>query len=125
MMRWAVISVTTTGSAGSAVGTAYSDLVVSGIVTGVKVDYNGSAPNTTTVAITEDGGMQQNILTLAAGNTDGTYYPTAPAHTQAGAEVDAAVVRAPLTVAGSKIKVVIGASNALTDAVIVTVYLAG
>ncbi len=115
------IPCTTVGSAGSATVTVNSD-TVQGIISGVKVDFTG-VPNTTTVTITEEGGMQQNILTLAAGNTDGTYYPTAPASTQPGADVDAAVVRVPITLAGSSIRVVVALSDAVTDGVVVTVYL--
>ncbi len=115
------IPCTPVGSAGSATVTVESG-VVQGIITGVKVDFTG-VDNTTTVTITESEGMQQNILTLAAGNTDGTYYPTAPASTQAGADVDAAVVRVPITIAGAKIRVVVALSNAVTNGVVVTVYL--
>ncbi len=115
------IPCTPVGSAGSATVTVESG-VVQGIITGVKVDFTG-APATTTVTITESEGMQQNILTLAAGNTDGTYYPTAPASTQAGADVDAAVVRVPIIITGNKIRVVVALSDAVTNAVVVTVYL--
>lgn len=111
---------TPVGSAGSATVTVDS-IPVRGIISGVKVDFTG-VPNTTTVTITELGGMNQNILTLAAGNTDGVYYPTAPASTQAGADVDAAVVRVPITLSGTAIRVVVALSDAVTNGVVVTVY---
>ncbi len=114
------IKCTPVGGAGSATVTVDS-IPIRGIISGVKVDYVG-VPNTTTVTITEAGGMQQNILTLAASNTDATYYPTAPASTQAGADVDAAVVRVPITLVGTSIRVVVALSNAVTDGVVVTVY---
>lgn len=86
MIRDYRIRCTTAGSAGSATVTAYSEEVIQGIVTAVKVDYHASAPTTTTVVITEDGGMQQSILSIGAGAVkDIIRYPTAPAYTQANA----------------------------------------
>lgn len=116
------IPVTVAGAAGSATGTAYSE-TIQGVITGVKVDYV-TAITTTTVVITEEGGMNQSILSIAAGAvTDIIRYPTAPAHTQTGTEVGATTVRVPITLAGSSIKVVVALSDALADAVIVTVYV--
>lgn len=120
MIRAYQIRCTTAGSAGSATVTAYSEEVIQGIVTAVKVDYN-TPITTTTVVITEDGGMQQSILSVGAGAvTDIIRYPTAPAYTQANAAVSGVVV--PIMLAGSKVKVVVALSDALTDAVIVTIY---
>ena len=119
-IRSARIECTPVGSAGAATVTVDSR-TINGIISGIKVDFTG-VDATTTVTITETGGMGQNILTLAAGNTDGTYYPTAPASTQAGADVDVAVVRAPITIAGSALRVVVALSNAVTNGVVVTVY---
>jgi len=68
------VAVTTTGSAGSATGTADSN-PITGELLAVFVDYNASAPATTTVDLDEVGGAGRKLLDKAANATDVTHYP--------------------------------------------------
>lgn len=112
------IAVTTTGSAGSATGTADS-VPIRGEIVSIKTDYHTSAPNTTTVTYTEFGGMGQAILSLSASNTDATHYPSTVVNNASGAAVTDA--SRPILLTGTKVRVAVASSNALTDAVVVTV----
>lgn len=70
-----VIPVTTTGSAGSATGSATSELI-KGYLVDVYIDYHASAPATTdvTIAYAVRGG---NLLAVTNNATDGLYHPRA------------------------------------------------
>lgn len=71
------IAVTTTGSAGSATGTATTDKVISGRVVRVDVDYHASAAATTDLTLAEVGDqIATNIVNLANTNTDTQVFPT-------------------------------------------------
>ncbi|MCA9882236.1 MAG: hypothetical protein KC708_04680 [Anaerolineae bacterium] len=69
------IDVTTSGSAGSAAGAERTDVPVRGFVYAIKIDYDGSAPGSTTVELVEEGGLAQTIVDLGAGNSDLILYP--------------------------------------------------
>lgn len=113
-----VVRVTTTGTAGSASGSAATDLPLHGRVTAIKVDYHASAPNTTTVNIDEDSGMQRRLLQKAASNADAVHYPAVQLQDASGGPVTA---YAPFYVDGTRLIVSAANSNALTDAVVVTI----
>jgi len=122
------IRVTTTGEAGSAVGEAtalnnpfgkwpFSNRAP--FLWALKVDYHASAPETTDVVISEDGGLGRTLLTLSNRNTDGVFYPRYPTHDATGVEenqLEAAVLEGPL-------KVSVAGCNALDDAVVVTAQI--
>lgn len=115
-------SITTTGSAGSATGTGSTD-VLHGFLLDVYVDYDASAPGTTTVAIAYDEPDLGSVLSVGAGNTDARYAPRQTAHTTAGAVTDPdGYDRLPLN---GKLAITVAASNALTDAVVVTIRYLG
>jgi hypothetical protein len=59
----------------------------SGWLYAVKHDYTG-VPGTTTVSYTEAGGAGRTIFNSPAGNTDDTWYPSAPVDNQVGVAVD-------------------------------------
>lgn len=112
------IPVSTTGAAGSATGSKRSALLVYGRITAIRVDYAASAPATTTVTVKELGAMGRTLLDVPAGNTDGVFYPSAQLQGITGTGIGEYV---PFVVAGEALEVTVGASNQLTDAVIVTV----
>jgi len=94
------LSVTTTGTAGAAAGSAATTRPIFGRVRAVYIDYI-SQPATTDVTITSTG-PSQPILTLTNVNTDGWYYPRRVIDTTAGAAAagvyDAVAIAGPLSV---------------------------
>lgn len=112
------IPVTTVGAAGSATGTTTLGFVTKGLIDMVKVDYHASAPATTVVVLSESGGSGQTVLTAPASATDATFYPQRQNHTPAGAAIAADYDRFFIT---GKLLVTVTLSDALTNAVIVTV----
>lgn len=115
-----VIRVTTTGSAGSATGTGISELPFSGFVMGIKVDYDDSAPATTTVVITENGGLGRTILTLGAANTDAIYNPQFQIMDDDGV---AQTLYSPFYISSQSLLVTIAGADALTNAVVVSTVI--
>lgn len=80
-------TVTTTGSNGSATGSATSTQVINGLLVAVYVDYT-TQPSTTDVTIATLGkgpAPAQTLLTVTDSNTDAWYYPRAALHSTAGA----------------------------------------
>lgn len=117
------VPVTTTGANGSATGTAI--VQISGFIEAIRVDYHASAPNTTTVDIDEldvNGvvvGLGRKLMDLAASNTDAVIYPVVQNTNNAGAAVTGIYTR--YFVPNTPARVVVALSNALTDAVVVTI----
>jgi len=111
------LSVTTTGDAGSATGSAELGFPVRGVVDAVKVDYHADAPATTDILVSESTGLAQEILDLDDTKTDGTYYPRHSLHDTDGTE------NATLSMywIDGKLKVEVEGCDALDDAVVVTV----
>ena len=71
------ISITTTGSAGSATGTATTGATICGQVLRVDVDYSASAPSTADLTLKEvSDQIDTNIVTKSNSATDAQYYPT-------------------------------------------------
>lgn len=72
------IAVTTTGSAGAAMGDTDSSIPLSGYLLGFRVDYHASAPATTDVVITAilpTGYPADTLFTASNNNTDIPYRP--------------------------------------------------
>lgn len=114
-----VVSVNTTGSAGSATGTARTELAVRGLIMGIRLDYHASAPATTNVTITEDSGMQRTILTRSASATDAIFYPVVQQHDTSAAPI--AGQYGQIYVNGAELIVSVTNSNALTPAIVVSI----
>lgn len=114
------VPVTTTGTAGSATGTALSE-PINGDLVAVRVDYHASAPATTTVDLDEVGGAARKLLDKAASNTDAVHYPVVAASDNTGTPLTGIYTRLPL--AGRKVQVTVAASDALAPAVTVTLLV--
>ena len=114
------VVVNTTGSAGSATGTADSD-PIAGELLAVYIDYAGTAPGTTTVDLDEVGGAGRKLLDKAASATDVTHYPRVQMQDNTGANVAGVYER--FALAGRKVRVSVAASNALSPAVTVTLLV--
>jgi len=119
------VAVTTTGEAGSATGSANSE-TINGEIHAVHIDYNASAPDTTTVDIDEVGGAARKILDKAASKTDVTHYPRVAVEDNTGTGVTydgSNEIYEPFALAGRKLQVAVAASDELTDAVVVTIIV--
>lgn len=79
------VTVTTTGSAGSATGT--TSLTISGYVEGIKINWHASAPGTSDVTIVEQGGLGRTLYTKSDSATDVTFYPYLQGADNAGAAI--------------------------------------
>jgi len=114
------IEVETTGSAGSATGEGQTDGPVRGFVYAVRLDYDGSAPATTSVVLEELEGLVQSLLTINTANSDVVKFPR-------GAEVSnvnsALGTYAPFYVDGHRLKLSVSDCDALTMAVTATVQV--
>lgn len=83
MIRRVQVTVPTTGSNGSAIGSAATQPIV-GEILAVHLDYT-SEPNTTDVTVATVAAPTQTILTVANSNADGWKYPRVAVHDTAGA----------------------------------------
>lgn len=110
------ITVNTTGSAGSATGSADSGLLP-GELLDVYLDYNALAPATTDVTIAFKG-RGGNILAVSNANTDSLFAPRIKPVDNAGAAITDAYDRFALY---DKVTVTVGDCDQLTGAV--TAYL--
>lgn len=77
MIRKYTIPVTTTGSAGSATGTASKQTSRPGVIRFVAVDYHASAPATTDLVIKADDTNGATLFTVTNSATDITAKPVA------------------------------------------------
>lgn len=114
------VSVDTTGSAGSAVGTGDSE-PISGEIVAVGVAYHASAPNTTTVDLDEVGGLGRKILDKAASNTSAVHYPRQQIQDETGTDVADLFER--VAIPGRKVRVTVANSDALVGAVVATILV--
>jgi len=112
----ASVSITTTGSAGSATGSGTVECQA-GWLAFVKLDYHASAPATTDVTLTQTA-EPTAILTATDTATDQISVPTLGAITTANAAVTNSHM--PLWIHGD-VAVAVAQSNALTGAVVVTI----
>lgn len=119
-LRYQKISVTTTGSAGSASGNTTASSEVLGEIVKIYIDYNASCPNTADVTIASTLGVaDETILVKSNSTTDAWHYPVR-AHalnTDASALSDWSRV----WVEGH-IKVSVAQADALTDCVVVHIW---
>lgn len=122
-MRAAKITVTTTGTAGSATGTGYSDRPLTGEVFAIHVDYSASAPNTTDITVIVEADDNHPAITLyskANSATDAWVYPHVQGTDNAGSAISGVYQHYPIT---GRIKVTLADCDALTTAVTVTVWV--
>lgn len=116
------IKVTTAGSAGVAVGSQATSVPVRGRILAVHVDYHASAPSTTDLILSVVDAPAITVLTLTNVNTDGWYYPRRTPQGVTGADLSALTYLEPILAWGA-LNVALAQCDALTDAVVVTVYL--
>jgi hypothetical protein len=83
-LKRVTLPITTTGSAGSATGSAVTP-VPNGVARLIAVDIDfGAVPATTDTTIAADRGT---VLTVTNSNTDKTYYPRVPVQVAAGTDL--------------------------------------
>lgn len=116
------IEVTTTGSAGSAAGTGAVAVPAGAEVLALHIDYHASAPATTDVTLSAVGEPDsQTIETITSSVTDGWHYPRQQVRDSAGALVAGAYDR--FIAHAGILTVAVAQCDALTDAVVATIYL--
>jgi hypothetical protein len=110
------VSVTTTGSAGSASGSA-TTAALEGLLLDIYLDYDASAPATTDVTIAY-ADRASNILVVSDNATDGLYAPRVKPVDNANAAITNAFDYFPLN---GRLTVSVAQSNALAPCV--TAYI--
>lgn len=110
------VTVTTTGSAGSAAGAADSE-IINGLLLDIYLDFHASAPNTTdtTIKYSTSGPDMGNILVVTNSNTDALIAPRQKPVDNANAAITNAHAMFPVN---GKINVALAQSDALTGAVV-------
>lgn len=81
MIRVHTIDVTTIGTAGSATGSAKTEIPVNGRIGAIHLDYTSQAATADTTIVDEFG---QTFLSLTNVNSDGWYYPHPDIHDPTG-----------------------------------------
>jgi hypothetical protein len=114
------LPVITTGDAGSADGEYLTGFAVRGFIAGIRVDYHADAPATTDLVVSEVGGLNQVILTLADQKTDGIWYPERDVHGDDGVAIASASA---LYYIDGQLSVSIAQCDALAPAATVTVQV--
>lgn len=108
------ITVTTTGDAGSAVGTGDTPIQLDPcLLEAIKLDYHASAPATSEVTISEVNGLGRDLLVVSNNKTDGTYYPRHATHNPAAADAGS---KTPYVIEGT-IRISVAQCDALAGAV--------
>lgn len=121
MIRKETLRVTTTGSAGSASGSATTPSAITGEILGVLLNYT-SQPATTDVTLAtagEGGGPALTLLTVANANTDGYFAPRAKPVDNANVAITNAHV--PFVVS-DKITIDVAQGDAVANALTVTIF---
>ena len=115
------LKVTTTGSAGSASGSGHLSLPISRLVA-VHLNYDSAAPGgTTDVTITAPGNpASRTLLTVSNNATDGWYFPKEQDMGNTGSLITGSYSD-PLI--HDSLDMAVAQSDALTDAVVATVYV--
>lgn len=117
-IRCEKVSVTTTGTAGSATGDSTS-AAINGWIESIYLDFNGSAPGSTTdttVSFSTRGG---NILAVSNSATDALFTPRAKPVDNANGAITNAHAR---FACNQAVKVALDGCDALTDAVVAYIY---
>jgi len=115
------VTVTTTGSAGSATGEG-STPRIRGLFYKIKLDYHASAPDTTDVTITtvdDNEDTIDTILTISNNEVDGTYSPTTPTHDNTGGLTGDRILE---DIPQGTVKISVAGCDALTGAVVATIH---
>lgn len=112
------VSITTTGSAGSATGSADTP-AVNGFYLGAYLNFHASAPATTDTTIAGVNPTVGNIQVLTDTNSDAYYSSTIAAKTAAGAAVTNGFVHQPIS---GTVRVSLAQCDALTDALVADLY---
>lgn len=113
------VKISTTGSAGSASGSAVAPLPLCELLA-VYLDYHASAPATTDVTITASGNpLAVTLLTRSNSATDAWLYPKVQDHDNTGAAITGSYSH---PVIHNNLSISIAQADALTDCLIVTLY---
>jgi hypothetical protein len=118
------INVTTAGANGSASGTGTSGPLW-GVLWGVSLAYHASAPNTTDVTVSVTLGDGTSVTLLVNSNSATNVYKQPRIESSKSSDGSAAGVYDPFYLCGQKVTVSLTQSNALTNAVVVTLILRG
>lgn len=126
MIKKTRLAVTTTGSAGSATGTAVTEVVIQGRIVRVDINFHDSAPAGTTdftLAQTNED-QTENIVSLTNTVTDVTIYPTVQLTDLAGVArtMDGTRPLVDYFPVADTLTATVSQSDALTDAAVVEVY---
>jgi hypothetical protein len=122
-MRDYRIRVTTEGADGSATGTGTSEVPVQGRIDAVYLNFHASAPNTTdtTIAVTLADGSSVTLLTVTNSATDAYKQPRIQNVDSANSAITGSYDA--FICAGQYVTVSVAGSNALTNAVVVTLLV--
>lgn len=124
MIRKHRVTLTTTGSAGSAVATSTLTVGRPGFVRAIKVDYHASAPATTDLVIKADSSSGVALFTKSNNATDIAATPVAmPGMDENGAATAATDVGSGGFPFGTGLYFDVAQSDALTGAVVVDVWI--
>lgn len=126
MIRSEQLSVDTTGADGSATGAANTTMPIAGKILKIRLDYHASAPATTDVTITERVGSAnwETLHTETDSATDVTRYPRRAVEDNAENTVTydgTNEIYEPFVINGF-VRVAVAGSNALTAAVVATIF---
>lgn len=125
MILRTTLKVTTTGSAGSATGSATTGETISGRIVRVDLDYHASAPNTTDVTLAEANDLiATNIVNKENANTDTTIYPTVQLtdNTGTGRTYDGTRPVVDYYPVSDELTLSVAQSDALTNCVVAEIY---
>jgi len=122
MIESHLVKIATTGSAGSATGSAVVALPPCELVA-LHLDYNASAPGATTdVTFTAIGGDQADVTVMTRSNsaTDGWFYPKVQKHDSSAAAITGDYADPPIH---NNLLIAVAQSNALSPCVTVLVLV--
>ncbi len=125
MIKRTRVAVTTTGSAGSATGSADTDVTIMGRVVRVDLNYHASAPATTDVTLAQaNEEVATNILSVTNSVTDTVVYPTVQLtdNANAGRTFDGTRPVVDYYPVSDVLTLSVAQSDALTDAVVAVIY---
>lgn len=113
-------TVTTTGTAGMATGSATVGVAGTCKLLALKLDYHASAPATTVITLKDSDGI--TLCASAAGNTDGYLYPRTTVQDETGTDAAAGDNLLDNIVLHGTVTIEVSASDALDPAVTVTLF---
>lgn len=122
MIRTAKITVTTTGSDGSATGEGYSNAPINGVLKALRVDWHASAPGTSDIDVvveSDDNHPEVTLYDKDDANSDRWVYPTIEQTDTAGTGRS---TYQSIPVAG-RLKVSVAGCDALDPAVVVYAFV--